>query len=426
MAKGKVSGFINRLIAGKEKSEGYARASLPSNRWELFWDILKGRIGKLVLLNLLVALFFIPLFLLVMLYQSRTMALGATSQFNVFGVGYSMPISVNGLAENISFSNNIYVLLLLPICAIIASVGISGGAYVMRNMVWTEGIFMANDFWRGVKQNFKQIVLIVLVYSLLLYAGIAGISVIDVIVAMDPSKAWLFITLKVITIIILGLYSIMTLHMITMSVTYELKFSQLIKNAFLFTIALFFQNIFFGAISSAFVILFFVSGEVLQGISLVAMLVIGFSFFLLVWTNYCQWAFDRYVNDKVKGAKKNKGIYEKVKAQDGGALQKYKEQIEISTATMLARKPIKPINDEELTIAELPVSFNRSDLEKLRESKEAIYKDNEQYIEQHRDDPRYAEYFKEKDGVVEETNGKKDKRVEKAKRELEKRNRKKR
>lgn len=425
MAKGKVSGFINRLIAGKEKSEGYARATLPSNRWELFWDIFKGRIGKLVLLNLLIAIFFIPLFLLVMVYQSRTMALGATSQFNVFGVGYSMPISVNGLAENIAFSNNIYVLLLLPLCSIIASVGISGGAYVMRNMVWTEGIFMANDFWRGIKQNFKQIVLIVLVYSLLLYAGIMGISVIDVIVAMDPSMAWLFITLKVITIIILGLFTIMTLHMITMSVTYELKFLQLIKNAFLFTIALLLQNAFFGVIASIFVILFFVSGEILQGVSFVAMLLIGFSFFLLVWTNYCQWAFDRYVNDKVKGAKKNKGIYEKVKAQEGGALQKYKEQIEVANATMLARKPIKPINDEELTIAELPVSFNRSDLEKLRESKEAIYKDNEEYIEQHRADPRYAEYFKEKDGVVEEPIGKKDKRVEKAKRELEKRNKKK-
>jgi len=39
----KRKGLFDKLIMGSEKSEGYARASLPSNRWELFWDILKSR-----------------------------------------------------------------------------------------------------------------------------------------------------------------------------------------------------------------------------------------------------------------------------------------------------------------------------------------------------------------------------------------------
>ena len=60
--KKKGGGLINRLMLGKEKSEGYARSTLPSNRWELFWDILKGRLGKLVIINLLMVLFLIPLF----------------------------------------------------------------------------------------------------------------------------------------------------------------------------------------------------------------------------------------------------------------------------------------------------------------------------------------------------------------------------
>ena len=51
MAKKGLKGLVNRLIEGKEKSEGYARASLPSNRWELFWDIFKGRFGKLVIIK---------------------------------------------------------------------------------------------------------------------------------------------------------------------------------------------------------------------------------------------------------------------------------------------------------------------------------------------------------------------------------------
>ena len=54
MAQKKKRGLIDRLLMGSEKSEGYARASLPSNRWELFWDIFKGRFWKLVIVNLLV------------------------------------------------------------------------------------------------------------------------------------------------------------------------------------------------------------------------------------------------------------------------------------------------------------------------------------------------------------------------------------
>ena len=65
MAQKKKGGLIDRLMLGKEKSEGYARATLPSNRWELFWDIFKGRFGKLVIVNLLVLLFCLPLILMI-------------------------------------------------------------------------------------------------------------------------------------------------------------------------------------------------------------------------------------------------------------------------------------------------------------------------------------------------------------------------
>ena len=68
MAKTK-GGFYNRILLGKEKSEDYARNTLPSNRWELFWDILKGRFTKLIGVNLLMILFFLPLFFLLFYHQ---------------------------------------------------------------------------------------------------------------------------------------------------------------------------------------------------------------------------------------------------------------------------------------------------------------------------------------------------------------------
>jgi len=53
-------GLIYKFIVGKDKDENYARSTLPSNRWELFKDILKGRFWKLVLLNLMLIIAIIP------------------------------------------------------------------------------------------------------------------------------------------------------------------------------------------------------------------------------------------------------------------------------------------------------------------------------------------------------------------------------
>ena len=166
----KKRGLIDRLMLGREKSEGYARASLPSNRWELFWDIFKGRFGKLFIVNLLVLLFFIPLIALIFFRYVTLANMGATYPFSQsLGVGYQAPASLAGLPESIIFNVNMFIYLFLPITLMIAAVGVSGGAYIIRNMIWTEGIFVANDFWRGIKQNIKTMLVIALVYSLVFY-----------------------------------------------------------------------------------------------------------------------------------------------------------------------------------------------------------------------------------------------------------------
>ena len=428
MAQGKIKGFINKVIAGSEKAEGYARGTLPSNRWELFWDILKGRFGKLVIVNLLVAIFLIPLILLIFMRSVGMSNMGAAYPFSApFGTGYGAPISMAGFPEAVIFNIDLVIFMFLPIAMFIASLGFSGGAYVIRNMVWTEGVFVANDFWRGIKQNWKQMAAIFLIYSLVFYVTVIGVELSNRVIALGAANSWIYVVTKVLAIIVLVFYSIMTLHMVSMSVTYNLKFKHLLKNSLIFTIGLPIHNVFFIAVGLAFVWLALFGGS-LAGIGLVLLLVFGISFFLLIWTDYCQWIYDNFVNDKVKGAQKNRGIYEKVKGSDSEALKKYKEQIDYNTSSVLSKRPIKPITDDELTIAELPTSFNRNDIEKLRQSKEAIYEDNKRYIEERRNDPRFKEFFEEKDGKTTTQSPddiERQKRIEKAKRELAKRDRKK-
>ncbi|MBQ9514382.1 MAG: hypothetical protein IJR66_05370 [Clostridia bacterium] len=419
----KKGGLIERLIVGSEKSEGYARASLPSNRWELFWDIFKGRFWKLVIVNFLMLIFFLPLFAFLLFRSGTIVGYSIQSPYSqCFGVGYQSVSSYVGFPEKIIANVNLNIGLFLPVVCLIASIGVAGGAYVIRNMVWTEGIFVANDFWRGIKLNIKNMLLIALVYSLLLYIGILSISFSNMQYQVGGGKKWLIFISQAITYISLGVFTVMMLHMITMSETYIVPFVKLVKNAFLFTVGLLPQNVFFIAIGLIPLLLIQFSGFI-ASIGYMLILFIWLSVFLLMWTDYCQWAYDKFINDKVEGAKKNRGIYEKIKASDSKAIEQYREQLAIYGNSSLSSRPIKPITDEEITIAELPESFNRDDILKLNKSKEELYEDNRKYVEEHKNDPEFIKAEEEKQKLSEEEK-KRQERIENAKRELSKRNKK--
>lgn len=422
MAQRKKRSFFDRLLVGSEKSEGYARASLPSNRWELYWDILKGRFWRLVLINLLILLFCVPLILVLFFRYVVVTGYGGTYPFSQpFGLGYMAPPDLLGYAEQIVFNAASLVYLFFPIALMIAGIGLAGGAYIMRNMVWTEGIFVANDFWRGIKSNIKKLLLITFLYGVIFYLSMISASYSDYMIAVGK-VTWLFTISKIVTYVALALFTMMALHMMSMTVTYELKFRQLLKNAYIFTTRLIFHNVFFIFLMIIPVLLFIIGG-IVQGLGLVLILLVGMSNALLIWTDYSQWIYDKFINDKIKGAKKNRGIYSKIKNSDSESLKKYKEQVASSFGT-LNSKPIKPITDDDITIAELPVSFNRDDILKLNESKKAMAEDHEKYVAEHINDEKYAEYRALKQEMNSDEQ-EKQKRIDKAKKALSKRNKKK-
>ena len=148
-------GLIARMLEGKERSEEYARSTLPTNRWQLFFDIFKGNFGKIVKVNFLILLFFIPMIAIIVLF----MLLGNTNNaIYPFGsnltTGYPAQPNTAGLSEMLKLQSDGFMYGAFVLASFIAAIGLAGGMYVIRNMVWTEGIFVANDFWRGVKLNY--------------------------------------------------------------------------------------------------------------------------------------------------------------------------------------------------------------------------------------------------------------------------------
>ena len=419
--QGEKKGFIARMLEGKERDEEYARSTLPSNRWALFCDIFKGRFSKLVIVNLLMLLFFIPLVAVGFFMYLWTGTMGGMYPFsNSILVGFPAYPNLMGAPEQINLSATFTGGALMIVAALIAAVGISGGMYVIRNMVWTEGIFVANDFWRGIKINIVVVLQSTLFYSIFLFGFFISIRFSEYIIASGTgSTVWMTISMAI-SYVAIVIFTMMYLWMLAMGGSYKLKFFQLLKNSFLMTFGLIFQNIFF-VILMAIPVILILLGSFFQMVGIVFMILFGLSFMLLVWLDYTQWAFDKFIESKREGGKVNRGIYSKVGkgGSQSKAVQEYEANLQaaMSVKSDLSSRPIKPITDD-LKVYELPESFSRDDLKKLRESKERIIEDTEKYAEEHQNDEKYVTYNARFEKPAEEEDkkdkkGKKDKKSKK-------------
>lgn len=370
-------GLITRIIEGPERSETYARSTLPTNRWELGWDVFKTNMGKMFGLNLLTMLFLIPALLLVLMrYMLKTAYSEAYPFTQNLGLSYPLYPSSAGLEASLSLLLNVEVFKFVLIAVAIGAVAISGGFYVMRNFVWTEGVMVTSDFFKGVKKNYFLILITLVIYSVIMMFSIASLNMASMMLASHQGKAWFLVGAQVVTFMIMGVVTIMVLYMITLGINYKLSFKNLIRNSFILTIALIPTNIFFALFAAVWFVLIFLGLNFFTAIGVIICFIWGFSLFMLVWTNYSHWVFDKFVNDKVPGAKKNRGIYKaNATEEDGEALVIEKSKIK--------EKHVKPITDYDVEIYELPTSFSRKDLEKLEETKEAMRRDSDRYAEEY-------------------------------------------
>ena len=395
-------GLVARLLEGKERSEEYARSTLPTNRWQLFWDIFKGNFGKIVKVNLLTLVFFIPLIFVLIMYFTVLNGSGYIYPFGAnLGVGYPAAPNQQGIAELLVLQNGLLLYIGLFVTSFIAALGFAGGLYVVRNMVWTEGIFVSNDFWRGIKLNYKNALQTTLFFTVLFSLFHAVIGTIDFSLAIgNLSKAQtVFMTIsKVMSYIFIVLLIMVSFWMLALGVNYDLKFFMLIRNAFIVTVATVFQTAFFIVLALIPYLLLLIQSPFFMLIGILAALLFALAYTFLVWLDFAQWVFDKYINPRIQGAKVGRGIFNKdgsssVTGGESESALEYQRTILAYGKSRLVARPIKPI-DDSLQVYDLPTSFTREDLKRLKESKQNIIEDTEAYAEEHKNDLRYVEYNK--------------------------------
>lgn len=424
MADREKKGLVARWLEGKERSEDYARSTLPTSRWALFWDILKGRFGRLVLINLLMVVTFLPLAAVIVW---RVLAIGVQGTVGPYGsglgVGYPVLPELIGYAEMSMFQADLLFFALFIPAGAIAALGISGGGYIIRNLIWTEGIFVANDFLRGIRRNYWNVLEAVLVLTVLLFVARTMGNLADWLVAIGAEGAGWLVASKIVGYIFVAFGILLFFWMISLGISYKQGPWALFRNAVVMTVGTFPQTVFFAALATWPIFLAMFAGGFFAVIGILLLLFFGISYMLLVWLDYSQWAFDKFINPTI-GVATGRGLYNKDKprsgsstapAQDSAAMREYRRLIVAQGKSKLVCRPIKPI-DDELEVYQLPESFSREDLEKLRQSKQAIEEDTRAYEEEHKDDERYVEYnrqFEERERALreeDESSGKKKKK----------------
>ena len=340
----------------------YRRLSLPSSRKEQFLDIYKNNFFRLVLVNALMFLFFIPV-LLIYVYENSTLSyIGNTFPFSAnAGVGFPGFIGVQDVA-NIDISAMYFIVSLCFIPAILfATPAVAGGLYVAKRLMYGEALNIRTDFFKGIKVNFKQTFWAMLLLSLIVFFMTYNLKLFPSVSAMP---AFMNVVVKVGSIIILILTGMVMMYVLTQINIYHLKFHQILKNSIIFTLAVLPKNILVILLCASFFILMMIFPSLLP-ILIALFLPFGFFFVTLVCTLYTQSVYDKFVNDKVDQQIKNKGIYSKEEMKKEQERRRKKASYAVKYANPKKKRPAATSN----TITPLEETFRREDLEKLQQEK---------------------------------------------------------
>lgn len=303
MAQSRVS-----TLEGKEIADDYVRTSLPKGRWADTWDIFKSCFGKLVIINVLTLIFFIPGIALVYIRGAYVSQMGFLYPFasNILGT-YPVTPGMQGAAERIVLSADLLFYSLLIVAGFIASVGIAGGAYSVRKLINTHGQFTVKGYFHGVKACYFNTVLAVTLLMVFVFASICVSDWTAIQIAEGASAAGP-VTAKVFMIIATVIVGIVAMWLLAVGVSYRVGFVHLFKNTFVLLFATIIQTIFmlgFSLIPVWFLIIG-MSSQFFLILAYIIFLFIGFSFILLCWFAYTQWVFDMFITPAVKTEKEAK------------------------------------------------------------------------------------------------------------------------
>ena len=283
-------GLFSGMFSGKSNRPDFTPDMMPKNRFELFFEMLKLNLFNLLKVNLMYFVFWIPFWiwtwmnLNVLLTYDSVEAFAVDGYMMVYAMGAALCVMITGPAK----------------CAL---------KYITRNYARDEHVWLWSDFIGAIKANWKQGLALSVLNGLFLFLFVYGLSFYNNMAAATGSYVYLF--LQVLLVVLGVMFLLMNLYAWPMMVTYELKFTQILRNSLVLAIGRLPQSVLFGLIT---IIPIVISGFWLP--FLFWYFIIGYALASFVNCSYTNAAFDRFFNTRIEGAEVGRGMQKKAEDDD--------------------------------------------------------------------------------------------------------------
>jgi len=390
--------YLERVLAGKERTEGGRRKSIPEGRWRHAWDIFKGRLGRLFLLNLIVLVTFAPI---VLLYFQRTVTLITLriTAPNGAGLGVGYPVipgtDVAGFYELSVFQADIVFFSLLIGAGVVAAIGISGGMYLIRNLLRTDGVFDFKDFFRGIRYTFWNVLEAVLIFTTVLFVVQVLADLSDYYVALGiGNPVWLLIS-KIVGYIIVAIVLMISLWMISLSANYKQGPWELFRNACYCLVKSIVPSIFLAAFALFPFLFVLINVELFVWIGVALLVTVAFSSAMLSWMAYSQWIFDAFTAPVIQPERAKKKVEPEQKPVDEETAANNLQLLMLAYGkSTLSGRPMQTILEGKDVLV-VPEQFTRESLTAAAENRSDLIREAQEFEDLHKSEPRYADYNKQ-------------------------------
>ena len=291
-----IRNLMHNYFYGKPGKRDFTEADLPRNRMQLFRHVLGLRWGKMVWLNLLCLLFWLP-------------AIAWTS-LNVLQAGSILTLPAEQIPASLQQIVYTWLLILFPLIAITGPFNV-GMSDVFHRWARDEHCYPFAGFRSGLKANWKLG---------LLFGAVDGAIPLLVYLCVHvylelAAQTRLFLLPAVLLLILLLLWFIAAPLMPQLIVSYELSFGGVLKNAFLMTLVSLPRSIAIRLATLAAPALLLL-GMYLFPRAAGALILLGsllyagflFAFHKLIWASYANALGEKYLNARIPGAPTNIGL----------------------------------------------------------------------------------------------------------------------
>lgn len=277
------------MFKKKEKhiTDNDVKRTLPHNRKELFFDLLKYRKMNLFSLSCFVFLFFIPL------------------AVDLLYFNYLEAIAIANGKLDYLFSLVFYSMLISIPCMIIGFIGLAGGFYVAKKMVWQEGTMLAADFFQGIKENIKHAILNGLLFGLLTFGLVIGGCYL--LIYQKSSPIWAGVGIGAMILVYLALGMVIALNF-TQCVYYTNSYFITMKNSFCLLGLLNYRILLTFVFSTGIVITLSCFNMITLIIALLLFAIFN-SIVIILYTLISHYGFDKFINQEHYPQMVNKGLY---------------------------------------------------------------------------------------------------------------------